>query len=238
MLSDARKSSLERFAMKPERKPGFERYPALMDRVERRARAWVQEKTGGNFVLALKNIYEDELLRCFHRTCVLMRSEPTISRKKMQEAVSTWKKANEGSDINLEVLWAIMPDIMRPLTLGTVTATPLTRHAEAATEELLKRDAVVLELEHNPALKKQFLHDVRAWIALGAHSANPAFAIQQIYHDALILQYEEGLKKRGADPVQPGQIRFAALKWFEENEEAVLTTAILDRILDGIKKGQ
>ena len=237
MLGDARKNSLERFVMKSARKPSFERYPALMDRMERRATAWTQKKTGGNFVLALKNIYEDALLKCFHRTCLLMGTAPAISQQEMRAAVSKWKEANEGKDVSLEVLWTIMPDIMPPLILETVTATSLTRNAEAATEAFLTRPAVATELQGNPALKKRFLHGVREWIALGAHSGNTAFAIQQIYHEALIGQYQESPGKAGAYAVQSGKLRFEALKWWEENEEGVLTVALLDQLFAALAKG-
>lgn len=235
MLSDERKILLERFAGKSERGPSFERYPALMERMKSRATAWAQEKTGGNFVLALKTIYEDELLKCFYRSCVLIGGEPDVSRKAMRLAISEWKTANEGKDVNLEVLWAIMPDIMPPLTL--VKPTSLTRRAEAVTEALLKREAVSTEMQANPFLKKRFLHDVRSWIALGAGSNDTVFAIQQLYQDALIAQYQEGLQTSGADPVQARKVRFEALKWSEENDDALLTTAALDAIFAAIRKG-
>jgi hypothetical protein len=130
-----------------------------------------------------------------------------------------------------------MPDIMPPLTLDTVTATPLTRNAEAVTEAFLRRPAVEIELQSSPALKKRFLHDIREWIALGAHSGNTEFTIQQIYHEALIGQYQESLGKAGANAVQPGKLRYEALKWWEENEEGVLTVALLDQLFAALAKG-
>ena len=51
------------------------------------ALAWAKRDTGGNFVLALKKIFEKELLRCFHQTCQVMGGSQ-LSLKDLQEQVS------------------------------------------------------------------------------------------------------------------------------------------------------
>ena len=42
----------------------------------------------------------------------------------MRAGVAEWKTDNKGEDVTLEVLWSIMPKIMRSLTLDSVRPLP------------------------------------------------------------------------------------------------------------------
>ena len=239
ILTDERNDLLERFVNKPGRRTSFERYPTLKHRLQQQAISWTRQDSGGSFGLALKSIYEDELVRSFHKTCLLMGDGSLgMSRKEMRAGVAEWKTDNKGEDVTLEVLWSIMPKIMRSLTLDSVRPTSLTRNAEAVTEAFLQRFGVAGELQNNPLLKKRFLHDIREWIALGADSVDPATSVQQIYHEALTTQYEESLRAAKEDPVHARKIRLAAMKWWEDNDAEVLSTAILDELYAAIKNDE
>jgi hypothetical protein len=237
-LTDERNDLLERFARKVERRASFERYPALKARMQQQAIAWAQKDTGGSFGLALKQIFEAELVRCFYRTYQLMGDVPNFSRKELQLAVNVWKADNKGGDLTVEALWRIMPKIIRPLTLDTVKPTSLTRNAEAMTEIFLERPDVARELEVNPLLTKRFLHDIRLWIATGAHSIDPASSVQQLYHEALTAQYQEQLKAEGADASVVGNIKLAAMQWWADNDAAVLTMEVLRGLHASIENGE
>lgn len=226
-LNDERLDLLGRFARKTTRRPSFERYPALMDRLYGEAHAWAGKDTGGSFGLALKAIFEDVLLECFHDTCLLMGDAPPPDMNDMQAKIKQWKTENKGEDLTLEALWRIMPRLMRSLTIDTVLPTAATRNAEAVTEAFMQRTGVLRELQENRLLKKRFLHDIRAWIALGQFSLYPEITVQQIYHEGLTMQYQESLAATGVDAAQIGKIRLAAMHWWEDHDADVLTTEVL-----------
>jgi hypothetical protein len=237
-LTDERNRLLERFMSRVERRASFERYPTLKERMQKQAIAWAQNNIAGSFGLALKQIFEDELLSCFYRTYQLLGDAPHFARKEMRVAVLEWKADNKGEDLTVEVLWRIMPKIIRPLTLDTVRPTSLTRNAEAMTEKFLQRDDVARELQASPLIKKRFLHDIRSWIAIGAHSLDAESSVQQLYHEALTTQYQESLKAAGADVVLVGKIKLAAMQWWADNDTAVLTTEVLRGLHASIENGE
>jgi hypothetical protein len=237
-LTDERNRLLERFVSRVERRASFERYPALKERMQKQAIAWAQNNIAGSFGLALKQIFEDELLKCFYRTYQLLGDAPHFARKEMRAAVLEWKADTKGEDLTVEVLWRIMPRIIRPLTLDTVKPTSLTRNAEAMTEKFLQREDVASELQANPLLKKRFLHDIRSWIAIGAHSLDAESSVQQLYHEAMTTQYQESLKAAGADVVLVGKIKLAAMQWWADNDTAVLTMEVLRGLQASIENGE
>jgi hypothetical protein len=211
--------------------------------------AWVQADTGTSFVLALKRIFEDELLKCFHQSYLTLSGAGQYSFKDLQKRVDDWKAAedNVGKSLQLLDLVHIMANNMPGLTLPGITSTEFTRRAEAATERFMRRGEVAAELQNNGALRKAFLHDIRSWIANGAFGENQDFIVQQTYHDALLSQYQEKLKTNGVDGNLSGQLKLAGMQWWQDNEARVLTTAQLDTLfvlaeyntlLDGIGKAQ
>lgn len=233
-LSDERQGLLESFAKNPERKASLERYPALKQRIEQEAIAWTREDTGGNFVMALKTIFEEELFKCFYGTYQLMIDPPDMSPGALRMQIGKWKTAHKGKDLNLEALWTIIP----ALAIHAVEPSFLKRNAESVTEAFLRRDEIAAELLENPLLKKRFLNEIRSWIASGAYSTSPETAVRQVYHKELTTQYQEGLQAAGAKPDLVGQVGLAAMQWSADNATAVLTTAVLDTLLASIKKSE
>lgn len=233
-LHHKRLDRLGRFARKAERQPDFERYPALMTRLKQEAHVWESKNTGGSFDLALKTIFENALLECFHDTCRLMGDAPSLELNDMQEKVKQWKAQNKGVDLTLEALWRIMPKLMPSLTANAVKQTAATRNAEAVTEAFMQRTGVVRELQENRLLKKCFLRDIKAWIALGQFNQHLEVAVRQIYHKALILQYQRSLAATGLDPAQTEQVRLAAVQWCKDHDADVLTTGVLAALSDSV----
>lgn len=235
-LNDERLDLLGRFTRKATRRPSFERYPTLLDRLYGEAHAWARKDTGGSFGLALKTIFEDALLECFHGTCLLMGDAPPPDMNDMQAKIKQWKTENKGEDLTLEALWRILPRLMRSLMVDTVEPTAATRNAEAITEAFMQRTGVLRELLENRLLKKRFLHDIRAWIALGQFSQYPEITVQQIYHEALTLQYQESLAAMGVDAAQIGKVRLAAMHWWEDHDGDVLTTEVLAALFASVSR--
>jgi hypothetical protein len=159
-------------------------------------------------------------------------------RVKVAEWKAERKAEKKGDDLNLEVLWSIMPKNVQPMTLETVEPNFRTRNAEIATEKFLQRDSVARELQDNAALKKRFLHDVRAWIATGAFSEDADSAVQQLYHDALTTQYQQGLEAEGKDVVLVKKLKLAAMQWWDDNEAGVLSMGVLRRLFASIENGE
>ena len=140
--------------------------------------------------------------------------------------------------MHLYELWEIMPGIMSALSLPGATASALTRNAEAATERFMQRRDVAAEFQNNAALRKVYLHDIKSWLAQGAYSPQPDMVVQQTYHEALTRQYQEKLKLDGVDSRLSGKLRLAAARWWDENEEQLLTTKVLDALFKEIREEQ
>lgn len=163
-LDQARARTLNAFIRKAERRPSFERYPELELSMQRAALAWAKRDTGGNFVLALKKIFEKELLKCFYQTYLVMGGPEALLLKELQEKVDAWKARpeNMGKAVDLNALWEIIPNIMPALSLPGTTASALTRNAGSAVERFMQRADVAAEFQNNAALRKVYLHDIRS----------------------------------------------------------------------------
>lgn len=241
-LNEERNRLLKVFESKPERRAIFERYPSLKERIRQRAIEWAINDGTGSFGIVLKKIFEDELIKCFYRSYKLTGDAPHLDRTEVRAKAAEWKaekKAEkEGYDLSLEVLWSIMPKNVLPLTLETVVPNFRTRNTEVATEKFLQRDSVAKELQNNPTLKKRFLHDIRAWIVTGAFGEDADSTVQQLYHDALTTQYQQGLEAEGKDVVLVKKLKLAAMQWWADNDAGVLTTGVLRRLFALIENGQ
>jgi hypothetical protein len=198
--------------------------------------AWQDEGTGSSFILALKRIFEEELLKCAYQTYLLLGKSRTETFDDHLKRVSDWKaqKENVGKAVHLEQLVEIMSAIVPPLT--SITPTEFTRRAEAVTESFLRRAEVAAELRDNAPLKKVFLNDIRSWIRNGAFGDDAEFLVQQTYHDALLGQYHEKLKADGVDGNLAGKQKLAGLQWWQDNETRVLSTAVLDTLFITVRQ--
>jgi hypothetical protein len=208
--------------------------------MEQAAVAWVQEDTGSNFVLALKRIFENELLKCFYQSYLILGGAGQYDFKDLQKHVEKWKVAegNVGKSLQLEDLVKLMANIMPALTLPGIPSSEFTRRAEEATERFMRRAEVAAELQNNGALKKAFLHDIRSWIANGAFGEDQDFIVQQTYHDALLMKYQDALNTSATDGNLSGRLKLAGMQWWQDNDAGVLTTTVLDTLLEGIRKAQ
>ena len=237
-LDRIKAETLRKFVEKRERRNSFQRYPALLQKMEQSAVAWAQQDTGSNFVLALKKIFEEELQKCFYQTYRILGGPGQLKRRDQSMRVNAWKEQaeNVGKPVHLEELCEIMSGFMPALTLPDVRASEFTRRAEAATERFMQRPDVAVELQNNVLLKKVFLHDIRQWISNGGFANDQDFAVQQTYHDALLRQYQEKLRADGVDNSVSGKLRLAGMTWWQDNETKVLTTTLLDALLITIKE--
>jgi len=213
------------------RRASFERYPELADRVQQRALAMGRKGVGRNFVLALKDLFEDELVNCFYGTYQALGYAPLMSREEMQAAISKWKVAKNGADIDLEALRSMVPAIPMPvLAASTVTQNSLTRWAEAVTENFLRREEVAREMANNLSAKNRFLRDIIHWIELGAHSLDTEKMLRQTYNDALAETYLANLEAARTNPVQIGSFKRMVAQWQNDHAGEVLGKAVLDKL--------
>ena len=60
--------------------------------------------------------------------------------------------------------------------------------------------------------------------------------MQQTYHDALLNQYQEKLKADGVDGNASRNLKLAGMKWWQDNEAKVLSTAVLDALFIIVKQ--
>jgi hypothetical protein len=238
LLDEERLALLNKFLKVDKRRASLERYPDLRSRVEAKAVAWVEHQSGGSFGLALKKIFEQELVQCFYQSGRIISDAPSNSLKDLKEAVRSWKDLNRGEILTLDVLWQIAPKSFEPLTLDRTKKNAQFLYKESLTEAFLQRDEVFAELQGNKLLKKNFLRDVRHWILDGGYSQNPETTVQQFYQDALTSHYQEGLATAGAQAVHIRSLTIAAMKWWADNETSVLTTAVLDTLYAAIRNGE
>ena len=238
LLDEERLALLNTYLKKPERRPSLERYPDLRNRVEAKVVAWVEQQSGGSFGLALKKIFEQELVQCFYQSGRIISDVPRSSLKDLKEAVHAWKDLNGGEILTLDVLWQIAPKSFESLTLDRTKKNALFLYNEFATEAFLQREEVFAELRGNNRLKKKFLHDVKDWIVNGGHSQNPESTVQQLYHNALTMDYQAGLEAAGAQSVHIRSLTVAAMKWWADNEASVLNTEVLQTLYAAIKNGE
>ncbi|MDB5757673.1 MAG: hypothetical protein JWM30_962, partial [Burkholderia sp.] len=182
LLDEERLALLNNFLKVHKRRASLERYPDLRRRVEAKVIAWVEQQSGGSFGLALKKIFEQELVQCFYQSGRIISDAPSKSLKDLKEAVRSWKDLNRGEILTLDVLWQIAPKSFEPLTLDRTKKNAQFLYREFLTEVFLQRDEVFAELQGNKGLKKKFLREVRHWILEGGTSRNPEGTVQQLYH--------------------------------------------------------
>jgi hypothetical protein len=238
LLDEERLALLNKFLKVDKRRASLERYPDLRSRVEAKAVAWVEQQSGGSFGLALKKIFEQELVQSFYQSGRIISDAPSNSLKDLKEAVRSWKDLNRGEILTLDVLWQIAPKSFEPLTLDRTKKNAQFLYREFLTEVFLQRDEVFAELQGNKGLKKKFLREVRHWILEGGTSRNPEGTVQQLYHEALTVHYQTGLEAAGAQAVHLRSLSIAAMKWWADNEASVLTTAVLDTLYAAIRNGE
>ena len=235
-LSRSNAEAFNKFVERRERKSSFERYPELLQNMKQSAVAWQNEGAGSSFILALKRIFEEELVKCAYQTYLLLGKSRTETFDDHLKRVNDWKakKENVGKPVNLEQLVEIMSAIVPALT--SIAPTEFTRRAEAVTEKFLRRTEVAAELRDNAPLKKVFLNDIRSWTRNGAFGDGPEFLVQQTYHHALLSQYQEKLKADGVDGNLAGKLKLAGMQWWQDNEAKVLSTAVLDALFITVKE--
>jgi hypothetical protein len=106
----------------------------------------------------------------------------------------------------------------------------------AAVQQVMQRAEVVEECKNHRTMQADLNNRIASWLENGGHSADPDLTVRGIYHLALIEHFQNKLAPGiagGESPIAILVLVFeAANKWSNTNVDQVLTTPILNGLLD------
>jgi hypothetical protein len=236
-LNDVRAQALDAFASNDKYKAEFRRYPLLRQKMEELAVDWVLKDTGKNFVLALQKIFEEQVVACFFRSQTDTNSAHGLSAEQLQAAVNAWKKQanNLGKPVYSEDLQKIWDSLKQAPGIAVHKQTTM-QLANAAVQKFMQRAEVGEECKNHRTMQADLNKRIASWLENGGHSADPDLTVRGIYHLALIEHFQNKLAPGiagGESPIAILVLVFeAANKWSNTNVDQVLTTPILNGLLD------
>lgn len=211
----------------------LERYPHLRKEVEAKVIAGLKDNADKNFVFATREIFEATLIENLYRSYLRFEPAPAATLESFKEAVAKWKSDNRGASLTLENVGTILPGaVLVDHVKGTRNWA--VRLGELQTETLLQAPEVITKFNGKAALKKEFLHMIREWLLKGAYGQPDENHVQRIYHEVVVEYYVRVAVKIGTDSSDLVDLKDAAMEWCARNDQAFLTTAVLDKLLGDI----
>lgn len=225
---------LNKFFNRNDRKTTMERYPHLRKEVEAKAVEWIKNNPGKNFVLGVKKIFETALVESLYQSYLRFEPAPVTTPEKFREAVAQWKNANPDDSLTVENAGTILPGAV---LVGRVEGKRnwAVRAGELQTEKLLQEPEVTVKFKGNAKLKSEFLRQIRQWLLNGAYSPVDENHVQHIYHEVVLAYYTRNSLLIGTSASDLAELRDAAMDWCAENDQALLTGAVLDKLLGEIQ---
>ena len=232
-LSTDQEGLLQKFFAREERRAMLERYPHLRKEVEAKVIAGLKDNADKNFVFATREIFEATLIENLYRSYLRFEPAPATTLESFKEAVAKWKSDNRGASLTLENVGTILPGaVLVDHVKGTRNWA--VRLGELQTETLLQAPEVITKFNGKAALKKEFLHMIREWLLKGAYGQPDENHVQRIYHEVVVEYYVRVAVKIGTDSSDLVDLKDAAMEWCARNDQAFLTTAVLDKLLGDI----
>jgi hypothetical protein len=226
--------SLNKFFNRNDRKATLERYPHLRKEVEAKAAEWIKNNAGKNLVLGVKKIFETALIESLYQSYLRFEPAPDTTLDKFREAVALWKNANPDDSLTVENVGTILPGAV---LVGRVEGKRnwAVRAGELQAEKLLQEPEVIVKFKGNAKLKSEFLRQVKQWLLNGAYSPVDANHVQHIYHEVVLAYYTQNSLLIGTSASDLAELREAAMDWCAENDRALLTGPVLDKLLGEIQ---
>jgi hypothetical protein len=233
-LDNAKAQALDTFASNDKHKAEFQRYPLLRQAMEEQAVGWVAKGTGGNFVLALQKIFEEQVTACFFQSQIDTNSAQGLSAARLRTAVVAWKDRadNRGKLVHTADLQQISLSLKYPTGIADgYKETAITQMANAAVHQFMQLPEVREELK-DAAMKAGFNERIKSWLDNGGYSSDPARTVREGYHDALMEHFQRNLKPDNASGEASIAVFEAAKTWSNTNADQILTSPILTGFLN------
>jgi hypothetical protein len=226
MLNEEQIRLLETFLNNKQRIAFSERFPALRQGMETGYIEWLQQDTGGNPVLAMQAIFEEQALIHFFHAMQLREGADQTDFQKLRLAFQNWKQLYRGEKPQPHDLARLWHGKISPTSMPAYRPTMASRVAEAAIDRFLQGAEVERELADG-VLKAVFLNDVKAWM----ESVGPGGDVERIVMDflesALLNHFVNRPENAGMSNSLKVALHEAVGQWRRRHPGEMITTDLL-----------